>query len=313
MASRDPKVTKRIIKILKSRFAVKDLGEAKYCLGIEIIKNRESTCLSQAGHIKDLLFRFGMADCKTSNTPLGGSTKLTAGDPEYGDDLMPYRELVGSLMYLALGTRPDIAHAVSVLSQFNSCHVKKHWTAAKHVLRYLKNTINLALCFKRTSKGLTGYVDADWGNCVMDRRSYTGTVFVLAGGAISWESRKQRTVALSLTEAEYMGITDAAKEAVYLISFMKELGLKEQANVYLYNDNQGARELAHNPVYHGRSKHIDIRHHFIREVLNEHPVKLEYLPTEEMVADVLTKELPRRKHEFCVHRLGLKDISDERL
>ncbi|XP_077277091.1 uncharacterized protein LOC143905509 isoform X1 [Temnothorax americanus] len=290
MASKGTKTTNRIIEILKSRFAVKDLGEAKYCLGIEIIKSRESTHLSQAGYIKDLLFRFGMADCKTSNTPLDSNIKLTAGDPEYGDDLVLYRELVGSLMYLALGTRPDIAHAVSVLSQFNSCHEKKHWTAAKHVLRYLKNTINLALCFERTNKGLTGYVDADWSNCAMDRRSYTGTAFILAGGAIFWESRKQRTVALSSTEAEYMGLTDAAKEAVYLINFLKELGLEKLTNVNLYNDNQGARELAHNPVYHGRSKHIDIRHHFIREVLNEHPVKLEYLPTEEMVADVLTKK-----------------------
>lgn len=186
-------------------------------------------------------------------------------------------------MYLALGTRPDIAHAVSVLSQFNCSHEKKYWVAARHVLRYLKNTIDISLCFKRTNENLLGYVDADWGNCTIDRRLYTGSVFILVGGAISWQSRKQRTVALSSSEAEYMGLTDTAKEAVYFINFLKELGIERLTNVTLYN--QGANELARNPVYHGRTKHIEIRQHFIREVLINYSVKLEYLPTEEMLAD----------------------------
>lgn len=300
---------KGAIDILKKWFAIKDLGEAKYCLGIEIIRARESISLSQSGYIKNLLIKFGMDDCKGANTPLACGFKPTAENPESGDKSMPYRELIGSLMYLALATRPDIAHAVSVLSQFNRLYDRKLWTAAKHVLRYLKSTIDLALCFRRTKENLLGFVDADWGNCTIDRRSYTGTAFILAGAAISWESRKQRTVALSSTEAEYMGLTDAAKEAVYLIGFLKELGFESLTNVTIFNDNQGAGELARNPVYHGRSKHIDIRHHFVREVLQNRSVRLEFLPTERMLADALTKRLGSGKHEFCVRGLGLTNLN----
>lgn len=251
-----------------------------------------------------------MAHCKESNTPLTHGFKPTIGNVE-ADESIPYRELVGSLMYLALATRPDIAHAVSVLSQFNQQHDKGIWTEAKHVLRYIKKTADLALCFRSTGENLHGFVDADWGNCPIDRRFYTGTAFILAGAAISWESRKQRTVALSSTEAKYMGLTDAAKEAIYLIGFMKELNLDALTSVVIYNDNQGTGELARNSVYHGRSKHIDIRHHFIREALTSRSLRLKYKPTEQMTADVLTKALGSEKHLFCVRGLGLTHVHDE--
>lgn len=208
-------------------------------------------------------------------------------------------------MYLATGTRPDIAHAVSMMSQFNNNHGRIHWTMAKRILRYLKGSIKLGLVFRKTDRALVGFVDADWGNCTLDRRSYTGSTFLLAGAAISWESRKQRTVALSSTEAEYMSLTDAAKEAVFLIGFLRELGFEKFAQVTLFNDNQGAGRLASNPVFHSRTKHIDIRHHFIRNVLQDQTVTLEYLPTERMIADVLTKALPAPKHESCIKALGV--------
>lgn len=140
IASKDCTMIRGIIEILKSWF-VKDLEEAKCYLGIEILKNRENFCLSQFNYIKNLLMKFGMAVCKTSSTPMANGNKLTVGDSGKNDNTSPYRELVGSLMYLALGTRPDIAHTVSVLSQFNCSHEKKHWIAARHVLRYLKNTV----------------------------------------------------------------------------------------------------------------------------------------------------------------------------
>lgn len=302
---------KSLIKTLQSWFNVKDLGEAKYCLGIQIVKMSDSFTLCQSRYIKDLLTKFGMADCKGSKTPLPNGFKITAVDAEDHDDSVPYKELIGSLMYLALGTRPDIAHAVSSLSQYCRQHTKNHWIAAKHVLRYLKNTINLSLCYKRVDDNLSGFVDADWGNSTTDRRSFTRLAFTLAGAAINWESRKQKTVALSSTEAEYMGLTDAAKEAIYIIGFLKELGFERMTNVTIYNDNRGARELAHNPVFHNRSKHIDIRCHFIREALQNHSIRLEYMPTEEMPADILTKGLGSKKHNLCLHGLGLLNIQAE--
>ena len=231
-------------------------------------------------------------------------------DGRYKDDrtAYPFRELIGALMYVAIGTRPDITHAVNSLSQFNGCHRKVHWIAAKRILRYLKGTIDLKLVYRKDNENLRGYVDADWGNCIVDRRFYTGSTFILSGAAISWESRKQRTVALSSIEAEYMSITDAAKEAIHLTKFLNELGFSQLANAELFNDNQGAGKLAENPIFHSRSKHIDIRHHFIRDVLATQPLKLSYLPTEKMIADVLTKPLMASKHIFCFRELGLVPV-----
>ncbi|KAH8241720.1 hypothetical protein KR032_007137 [Drosophila birchii] len=207
-------------------------------------------------------------------------------------------------MYLAVCTRPDLAHAVSLLSQFNSNFNQQHWTAAKRVLRYLKLSENIGLTFKKTGKNLFGYADADWGSNIDDRRSYTGFAFMFANAAVSWESRKQRTVALSTTEAEYMAISDAAKEAVNLKLFLKET-LGTQDVVVIFNDNQGAGELTRNPVFHNRTKHVDIRHHFIRELVENNEVVVKYIPTDKMRADVLTKGLCTTKHNECITGLGM--------
>ncbi|KYN27392.1 Copia protein, partial [Trachymyrmex cornetzi] len=216
--------------------------------------------------------------------------------------------LLGSLSYIAQGTRPDIAYAVSALSQFNSCYTRIHWACAKRILRYFKGTIDHGLTFTRRGRALTGYVDADWGNCHLDRRSYTGTVFLLADAAISWEVRKQRTVALSSTEAEYVALSEAAREAIHLSGFLREVGLASFAKVSLHNDNQSAGKLAINPMFHSRSKHIDIKYHFIRQALTENKIELSYTPTEEVIADVLTKAVPGAKHHFCKDGIGIKVI-----
>lgn len=290
---------------LSQAFKIKDLGPAKYCLGIEIRQEEDKIYLSQSGYIRDILMKLGMQDSKPVSTPLASGTKLTLETQENDDDNHPFRELIGALMYLAVGTRPDIAYAVSALSQFNSCHNHSHWIAAKRILRYLKGTTDLSLIYCKDEEEIKGYVDADWGGCIIDRRSYTGYTFILSGASISWESRKQRTVALSSTEAEYMALTCAAKEAIHLIGFMNELGFRELAKVVIFNDNQSAEKLAANPVFHARSKHIDIKHHFVREALKRHPIKLLYLQTEKMIADVLTKPLTGPKHDFCAGGLGL--------
>ncbi|BES92275.1 Hydra magnipapillata [Nesidiocoris tenuis] len=217
----------------------------------------------------------------------------------------PYQSLIGSLMYLASGTRPDIAFSVNYLSQFNTKYDEATWKAAKHVLRYLKGTEDLKLVFKNDGKPLTGYVDSDWGNCPNDRRSYSGCLFNMSGSAISWMARKQRTVALSSTEAEYLGLSEAAKEAVYLKNFLTSVGFPPRDRIRIYNDNQGALQLVKNPTYHARTKHIDVRQQFIRQVTEEGVIEVEYLCTQEMPADYLTKPLPKRKHEDCLKKSGL--------
>ena len=206
-------------------------------------------------------------------------------------------------MYLAVCTRPDIAYSVSFLSQFNTCYDAGHFKAAKRILRYLKGTLDFCLFFSKTMEGLEGYVDADWGGDITDRKSYTGYVFKLAGASVSWESKKQRTVALSSAEAEYMGLSEGTKEALFLRSLLELVD--EGKCVPLFNDSQSAQKLALNQRYHSRTKHIDIRHHFIREAIQSDQIELKYLPTDEMIADVLTKSLGKVKHQTFTQELGL--------
>lgn len=310
VASKQQKSITELRQYLSRMFEIKDLGKIKYCLGIEFSQDDDGYTMRQKGYIKDVLDRYGMYECKTVSTPLDLSTKLKRNEEKSDDEgkNLPYRELIGAMMYLAMCTRPDIAHTVSYLGQYNSCYDKTHWTAAKRVLRYLKGTMDVGLKFRRTTEPLTGYVDADWANCLDDRRSYTGYAFILSGTTISWESRKQRTVALSSTEAEYMALTEAAKEAIYLQRFLKELGFDELTKVKVYCDNNGARKLAENPIFHHRTKHIDVRHHFIREVLEDGLLEVTYCATEDMAADILTKGLSGPKTKRCLEILGVEDV-----
>jgi len=171
-------------------------------------------------------------------------------------------------------------------------------------LRYLKGTLDVGLTYRSTNDPPKMFADADWGGCNIDRKSYSGYVFMMSGAAISWDSRKQRTVALSSTEAEYMALSEATKEALYMKKLLDSLGMNLQ-EVTLGVDNMGAQKLATNPVFHARTKHIDIRHHFVRDAYEKKMISIEHVSTNEMVADVLTKALPRVKHEKCVRLLGL--------
>ena len=293
--SKSEEKRKKLKETLISKFEMTDLGLAKNMLGIRVTQTKEGITWDQKAYVEKLLSKFNMTDCKPVATPLEG--KLSCG--EASEDLdVPYQELIGSLMYLSVCTRPDICHTLSYLSQFNKSHGIEHWKAAKRVLRYLKGSLDFKLKFEKTGKPIYGFVDSDWASDE-DRKSYTGYVFKFGGSAVSWESRKQSLVALSSTEAEYIGLTEAAKEATFLRNFLGEY-VEFQEPMILYNDNQSAQKLSSNPVFHKRTKHIDIKYHFVREVLQNGVVKIEYLPTEEMVADILTKPLCRVKHlKFC--------------
>lgn len=180
--------------------------------------------------IMKVLEKFNMVDCKPAKNPLEKGIKLPKS--EIKNENLHYRNLIGCLMYIAVCSRPDIAHAVSMLSQFNESHSEVHWKAAKRVLRYLKGTLNYGLVFQKGGLEVTAYVDADWAGCDIDRKSYTGFVFKLGKSLISWESKKQKTVALSTTEAEYMALSDACKEALFLRSFLQELLQKKIVKCY---------------------------------------------------------------------------------
>ena len=219
--------------------------------------------------------------------------------------------LVGKLMYAMLGTRPDLAYTVSALGRFSSDLSTKHAGALKRVLRYLRHTQYHGLVFQgmRSSNKekveISGYSDSDWAGDIDTRWSTTGYTFVLGGAAISWKSRRQATVARSSTEVEYIAVTEAASEAIWLRRLFAELvsnSRLQQINV----DNSGSISLAHNPKYHDRTKHIDVRHHFIREAIENGHVVLQYVRTTDNSADILTKPLPRPRHEQHMASLGVR-------
>jgi transposase InsO family protein len=302
---------------LSDRFKMKDLGEAKFILGVEIERDRAARTLtiSQRAYVKDVLARFNMSGCNGVSTPKVTGLKLTKADAPQTDaeklemKAVPYQSAVGALMYAMLGTRPDIAYAITALSQFNSCYGRVHWEAVKRVMRYLKSTLDHGITYggARASTTLSGYCDADWAANIDDRRSVTGYSFMIGGGAVSWQARKQPTVALSTVEAEYMATSLATQEAIWWRTFYRGLGLRSlvTAPTIIYSDSQGSIALALNAEYHQRTKHIDIRHHFIRERIKFGSIQLLYVNTADMLADVMTKALPREQHSALARALSL--------
>ena len=210
-------------------------------------------------------------------------------------------------MYAMLATRPDLAYAVGALSKHAACPGQAHFAALKRVYRYLRRMTDMRLVYRRTTNiSLLGYVDADWAGDVNDRRSVSGYTFVMAGAAISWSSKKQTSVALSSTEAEYMAAAAAAKEATWLQILFSEIEPSlTRMPIKLLIDNQSAMSLAKNATFHEQTKHIAIRHHYIREKVDEGEIVLEYLPTVEQVANVLTKPLSQAKHVCFAEGMGL--------
>ena len=303
---------------LTARFEMKDMGEVKRFLGMEIEHESNGIKIHQADYIRTLLHRHEMQDCNSVNMPMDPSIKLTATtDSDAKVDSSQYQQYIGELMFAAIATRPDIMIAVSQLSSYNSNPCQRHLAAAKHVLRYLKGTINLGIVYKRQSKlksprgfwsNEVGLSDADWGRDLDSRRSTTGFVVLLNDAVVVWKSCKQPTVALSTTEAEYMALTDAAKEIKWIRQLFDELnyGIVPRPPTILRTDNQGALALAKNPVNHSRSKHIDIKHHFIRETIAKGIVWLEHVASGDMAADFLTKPLGRVQLQRCLSLIGMR-------
>ena len=220
---------------------------------------------------------------------------MKALETEEAFDQQLYQSVVGSLMYLATCTRPDIAYAVGMLARFASKPNRSHWTAAKRVLRYLRGTDNLGILYKGESE-IQGYSDADWVGDTDDRKSTSGYFFLIAKGPVSWKSRKQSTVALSTAEAEYVALSAAIQECMWIQRLLSELGNPPDGPTTILEDNQSSIAMARNPQFHGRAKHINIKHHFVREQGSNGSTKLQYCPTEDMLADVLTKGLAQQQY-----------------
>ena len=300
---------------MNAKYRLTDLGAANWLLGIKVTRDlvNKTLSLSQHVYIKAILTRYNFDDLKPSSIPIDPSAPLTKSQsPSKLEDIakmrnVPYREAVGSLMYAAMGTRPDIAFATSTVAQFSENPGWAHWEAVKRIFRYLKGTKALELTYGGETRGLVGYVDAD-GASQEHRRAISGYVFMMDGGAVSWSSKKQELVMLSTAEAEYVAQTHAAKEAIWLRRLLTEIFKSIDTPTTLFSDSKSAITLAHDGHYHAQTKHIDIRYHFIRYIIEAGTIKLVYCPTNDMTADTLTKALPSVKAKHFATALGLTTV-----
>ncbi|MCO5598419.1 hypothetical protein L7F22_052514 [Adiantum nelumboides] len=275
--------------------------------GLYIIRVENFTKLQET-----LLCKFGLEDCKPIATPMKTGLKLSlhdAGDPA---DVTLYQTAVGCLIYVC-NTRPDIQFAVSHVSRFMHSPGSKHWQAVKRIFRYLSGTLHLGLFYPRGGSlppDLHAFSDSDWAGCFDTRVSTSGFCFMLGSSCISWLSKKQPTVATSSCEAEYRAVFTATVECVWLRRLMADLGVGQDTANTIYTDSQSPLAVARNPVFHARTKHIEVHYHYVRERLSTGEISLAYVPTQDNLADLFTKALSREKLEAFRKALGLLPFVD---
>lgn len=276
---------------MKKEFDMTDLGRMSYFLGVEVVQSAAGIFISQGKYAKEILERFGMDNSKPVDNPVVPGYKLCKKGSGDEVDATLYKQMVGSLMYLT-ATRPDLMYAVCLISRYMDKPTDIHLQAAKRVLRYLKGTVDLGILYsKGGSEELIAYADSDYAGDVDDRKSTSGYVFFLGTGAISWSSKKQPVVTLSTTEAEFIAAASCACQGVWLRRILGKLGLLQDKCTTIFCDNSSTIKLSKNPVMHGRSKHIDVRFHFLRDLAKEGVIELLYCNTQDQISDIMTKAL----------------------
>ncbi|TFY53990.1 hypothetical protein EVG20_g9889 [Dentipellis fragilis] len=319
MASNSLQILDTLVTELATHFKLRDLGETSYLLGIHITRDRgqHRLYLSQRKYILEMLERYHMGECTPVTTPMDPGLRLSkamspATDEEREEMAgVPYINAVGSLLYLAQGTRPDISYAVGVLCRFCAYPGQAHWKAVKHLFRYLKGTLDLKLAyggpsFSAAPKELfSAYSDADHGGNPDNGRSTSGYVLHIGAGAVSWSSKLQPFVTKSTTEAEYVAGVDAGSEVLWMRNLLTEYGYRVEGASTLHMDNQSAISTSKHPEHHGRMQHLDLRFYWLREKVEEGIIRPVFIPTDQMPADILTKALARDRVVKCREMLGL--------
>ncbi|CAL2225144.1 unnamed protein product [Prunus armeniaca] len=294
----------RLQKRLASEFEMKDLGSLKYFLGVEVTRSKHGLFLSQRKYVMDLLVDTGMLDCKPTDTPIVENHKLGVYVDQVPTNKERYQRLVGRLIYLSL-TRPDIAYAVSVASQFMHSPSEDHIAAMMRILSYLKSAPGRGLLFKKNGHlDLEGYTDADYAGNIIDRHSTSGYFTFVGGNLVMWRSKKQNVVSRSFAESEYRGIAQEVCEILWLRWLLAEIRFRPNAAT----DNQSAFEIANNLVQHDQTKHVEVDRHFIKEKLEHKLISIPFVPSSEQLADMLTHAVSKRRFEDSLDKLGITDI-----
>ena len=313
-ASNDDEEMRRRIDEIGKVWEIKDVGETEYFLGMRVQQDLAlgTVRLTQRPYWEHVMSRFDLSHVPPRNTPLpAGLTLDTSMSPQTDSERKamgdkPYRSILGNVMWGQLATRPDLSFAVSLLSRFQSNPGIEHWNALMHVIGYIKNTMDYGLTYTR-GNGVSPYafVDADYGGCKDTRRSTSGYVFMMAGGPVAWSSKRQATVALSTVEAEYVAMSRCAQQMVWMHSWLDEVDIAHELPGMIKGDNRGAIALTKNTKDHGKIKHIDIRHHYIRELVHSKAIAVEQVSSADNLADLFTKPLPRDQHHRLLAALNI--------
>jgi hypothetical protein len=286
-------------------FDMTDLGKMRYFLGIEVTQNDHGIFICQGKYAKEILERFNMDKSNSVCSPIVTGTKLSKNDKSDEVDSTQFKQMVGSLMYLT-ATRPDLMFAVNLIARFMEHPIETHLMAAKRIMRYIRGTIDLGIWYKKGKQAeLVAYSDSDYGGDVDDRKSTSGYVFMLGSGAVSWSSRKQPIVTLSTTEAEFIAAAHCVCQGIWLKRILDCIGLEQNKCLTIFCDNSSTIKLSKNPVLHGRSKHIDIRFHFLRNLSSDGTIELMHCASQDQLADIMTKALKLDAFEKLRDMLGV--------
>ena len=306
-------IVNNVKNLFKSSFQIKDLGPITNLLGCRIVQNVNSSTITmdQSFYTKNILKTFFPEGLNANQVPMASNTVLTTADAPTTDEhkeimsKIPYRQAVGSLIWLASGTRPDIAYAVSQVARFNGNPGIEHWKAIVKIFRYLQGTLNIGIKFSPTPYksellSVKGYVDSDHARCVDTRRSITGYMFVMSNGPVSWQARQQTSVALSSMEAEYMALCAATQEAMWLKMILTDFNCRFEEPIIIYEDNEACIAYTKNPTQYKRTKHIDQKYHFVKDEVLMGNIKIQKISTNNNLADILTKPLEVNRYHYLL-------------
>ncbi|KAL2347419.1 hypothetical protein Fmac_001419 [Flemingia macrophylla] len=289
---------------MQGEFDMSMMGELSFFLGLQVKQLKEGTFLHQTNYTKELLKKYDMAGCKVSNIPMSTNCYLDNDVSGQEVDQTKFRGIIGSLLYLT-ASRPDIMFSVYSCARYQAAPKESHMTVVKKILKYLKGTINCGLWYpKGTTSNLIGFSDADFAGCKLDRKSTSGTCHIFGECLVSWHSKKQACVVLSTAEAEYIAAGSCCAQSIWLKQRLQDFGLKLK-KIPLMCDNTSAIKITKNPIMHSRTKHIEIRHHFIRDHVEKGDCEVEFVKSEDQLADIFTKPLPKERFFDLRNRLGI--------
>jgi hypothetical protein len=290
---------------MEYEFEMSMIGELSFFLGLQITQRSKGMFISQENYLREILKRFQMEDSKPMGTPMVTGCKLSKDDDSPDVDQISYRSMIGSLLYITT-SHPDIMHVVGMVGRYQDAPKWSHLQVFKRIFSYLKETMTYGLWYPRNQNfHLTAYSDADWANCVDERKSTSGGAFFLGDSLVSWLSKKQGSISLSTTEAEYIAATTYCTHVLWMIQTLADLEVKYTTSIPIHCDNTSATSVSKNPVFHSKTKHVPIKYHFLREQVTNQIVQVHYIPTTEQIANIFTKPLAKTPLEYLRQKLGV--------